>query len=95
MTDNFDYGQLLRNNGDVVSRLLFKIPTRGNSDEELRGFCVLGSGLRPKVTGGGGREREWGGVGLHSDISSVAVCHYKVYDFVADFPKMVIHFDQT
>lgn len=94
MTDNLDYGQLLRNNGDVVSRLLFKIPTRGNSDEELRGFCVLGSGLRPKVTGGG-REREWGGVGLHSDISSVAVCHYKVYDFVADFPKMVIHFDQT
>lgn len=42
MTDNLDYGQLLRNNGDVVSRLLFKIPTRGNSDEELRGFCVLG-----------------------------------------------------
>ena len=36
---------------------------------------------------GGRREREWGGVGLHSDISSVAVCHYKVYDFVADFRK--------
>ena len=53
LTDNLDYGQLLRNNGDVVSRLLFKIPTRGKSDEELRGFCVLGSGLRPKVTGGG------------------------------------------
>ena len=63
MTDNLDYGQLLRNNGDVVSRLLFKIPTRGNSDEELRGFCVLGSGLRPKVTGGGEEGEGVGGGG--------------------------------